>query len=87
MKNEEIKTEIGVTASVISLNCFNEIHMSVSPQEGVIGAHYKISEIAQEFVEKHKHIKDWDAYSDSIGCCDFEEVVLKFVSEKLTVNK
>lgn len=86
MNQQEIKTEIGVVASIIALNMFDAIHMSVSPEDGVIGAHYRISEIAQDFVKVHKKVKDWDEFSSSIGCLDFEDVVLKYAKEKVLMS-
>ncbi len=83
MNEQEKIREIGAVASIITENMFEAVHMSVKPQEGVIGAYYRVSELAQEFVYSHSHITDWDQYADKVGCSDFEEVVLKYTSEAI----
>jgi hypothetical protein len=78
MNAKEMKTEIGVIASILSKNMFDKLHAFVKPEEGVIGAHYKISECANLFAEKFKNVKDWEEKANSIGLSDYEECILVF---------
>ena len=90
-KGGDIKeSEVGAISAIISHNLFHKVHASVTPNEGVIGAYYRIQQLAIGFETEHAHIESkggsaWEDHCEKIGVCDWEECIIKYVEEKISI--
>lgn len=73
--------EIGVIASIITSNLFDEVKQF--KRIGTFATYEAISELAREFYIKFEKVQDWEQKLKSTDVSDWEEFIVKWVSNKI----